>query len=720
MVAVHALRLRWPWVVLLGMPLSVALAYTAYTTVPTPYTAYSELLCQPRRFLFETKEDDPRFDVYKQTVMRMIKDPNVIDAAFRDSAMTKLRYYTEAPDTLVERINKDLRVSSPAQEFIRLELSGQHRHELAAVVNAMVDAYFNVVVKEDERAREERLGELQELLKEENQRLDLAKKHLLAKNVLIEAATAIQGDLKRQAQIDLQLQIRREISQLHPQIIELKLLLNSSDSNAEATVPAPSTEGFAPPEEIQELLSRDGQYAALSRELANSRRMRDEWQKRVQQPHREIERWSLAVEELDKKLADRWEELKPTIQEALQRNRTVASTDGPTTGTRAQLEERLTMLTTLMNTYQKELGTLKTEESKLAVDLAERESFAEDVASIKEVVEVYEKEAEKRRVEQKNAPDPIKVHQEARVPITPDMKMCYLATVAGAFSGVGLVAALFLLLEFQAQRIFEVSQLRSATALPVLGILPQVPIGLHRARTAKQRLTATYWRDVLFEAFDGVQSMLRHNRRCEEARIIMVASSAEGEGKTTATSQLALSFARSGYRVLLIDGDLRRPSLEREFGLSRKPGICEVLKGELSLDDALIHTDLAELDLLPAGQLTDKIRGLLSRDEHAGLLDELSQRYSFVFVDSAPVLLSADTMSLAKHVDGVLMIVRKDVTRVRGLEAALHRFDMIGVPVLGLLTIGLGDSTTMYRSDAYASISLPSPERGSQSPQSVP
>jgi Mrp family chromosome partitioning ATPase len=99
---------------------------------------------------------------------------------------------------------------------------------------------------------------------------------------------------------------------------------------------------------------------------------------------------------------------------------------------------------------------------------------------------------------------------------------------------------------------------------------------------------------------------------------------------------------------------------------------------------------------LPAGHLTDKTRGLLSRAETGKIFRELSLQYNYVFVDSAPVMASADTLSLSKHVDGVLMLVRKDFTRLRRLESALHRFDMIGVPVLGLLSIGLGDSATSY------------------------
>lgn len=729
--ALHAMRLQWPWIVFLGIPLSAVLAYTAWTTVPTPFTAYVELLCQPRRFFWETKEDEAQFSVYKQTMMRRIKDPQVIAAAMRKEDVAKTKYARESIDIL-EQINQDLVVSSPAQEFIRIELRGPDPKELNVLLKAIVDSFQVEVIDREQAARKDRLDGLRKLLTEEEDRLKSQREALKLVDQDLEAATDSQMDLRRQAKIDEQLEIRREMAKLHPQIIELELLLGAlatSDSAEPAGDEPRAVEGSAPEsaagplsaasqEELSALLMKDPEFVRLARTHEGHKRLLDEWRRRVNGPHREIERLELAVDQAAEQLARRRDEIEPALLDELYKSRSAAVLGTQGVSTRAQLDERLKMLKLLLARYDEQLSASKTEEASLANLMIEREQLTEQITSLKSTVDIYAQEVRKLEVELAKAPPPIVVSPAGvRVPVQPDQKKRYLATIAGAGGGVGLVAALLLLLELSIQRIFESSQIRTRTNLPLLGTVPLIPPGFRNPRTAKQRLTATYWRDVLQEAFDGVQSIVRHNERCAAARTIMVASSCEGEGKSTSAAQLALSFARAGYRVLLIDGDLRRPSLEKEFGIGTGPGLCEVLDGRATLDQAICHTELQELDLLLAGQLTDKVRGMLARDEHAPLFRELSQQYSFVFVDSAPVLASADTMSLAKHVDGVVMVVRKDVTRLRRLEASLHRFEMIGVPMLGLLSLGIGDSATVYTYNHYSGRTSRPSERESGPPR---
>ncbi len=146
------------------------------------------------------------------------------------------------------------------------------------------------------------------------------------------------------------------------------------------------------------------------------------------------------------------------------------------------------MLKALLTRYESELETLQAAEKTLATEFVDREAFAEDVAALKETTDIYSKEVQKRTVEQDLAPPAIRVHREARTPTIADAKKRTLFTAAGAFGGLGLVAALFILLEIVAQRISNISQVRVKTALPVLGALPLIPLNLNRLRSTKQRL----------------------------------------------------------------------------------------------------------------------------------------------------------------------------------------------------------------------------------------
>src|SRR5581483_6425465 len=169
-------------------------------------------------------------------------------------------------------------------------------------------------------------------------------------------------------------------------------------------------------------------------------------------------------------------------------------------------------------------------------------------------------------------------------------------------------------------RISELAAVRRNTSAHILGFIPLVPYGARTATPKRQRVSAAYWRSVLTEAFDEIRTVLLHSPRLMGTKSIIVASSSVGEGKTTSATQLALSLARSGYRVLLIDGDLRRPTLEREFNLPRQKGLCEVMSGLLPVAEAIHGSPVPELDLLPAGQITPKVRSLLSRAAHGPIL----------------------------------------------------------------------------------------------------
>lgn len=693
----HAVRMRWPFVVLLGIPLAAALGYLAWSTTPTPYTAHAELFCQPRKFFWETKDTGSGFDVYKQTTMRLITDPMVLTAALRNPEVSKTSFVQAAADP-IEKIARSVSVRSPAQEFIRLELQGQDPNELAKIINGVVDAFMEEVVVKDQQSRKDRLGGLQAVLAKEQEALELKQAQLRAINKQLEAPNETQGDVKRQARADMQLEIRRQMAQLQPQIIELELAVEAAKEAAATETGSSTTATIRGPDEDewQSLLMQDEQYARLAAQHAGAVRSLKAWTSRVADSHPKIAQLRAESTEAEAALKDRRKELEPIIQAELREAFGSGLSREQAGAPLAQQVDRLARMKELLERYSTELQSLQVAEKKYADDWVDRDELAEEIEVLKATVDAYAGEVRNRQVELENAPPAIRIHQRARVPSTPDTKKRLLATIAAVGAGLGLVTLLVLLLEFSALRISDMSLIRTKTSAPVLGVVPLIPTSLSGRRFGRPRASASFWRDVLREAFDGVQSMLRHSHSCSNARVIMVTSSAEGEGKTTCASQLALGFARAGYRVLLIDGDLKRPSLEREFSLEVKAGLCEVLEEKLPLDEAIIHTDLAELDLLPAGQLTDKTRGRLSRDEHAALFSQLSEHYDFVFVDTAPVLVSVDTLFLAKHVDGVLMLVRKDFTRLRRFESSLRRFELLGIPVLGLITIGLEDTAGGY------------------------
>src|SRR5262249_39861023 len=177
-----------------------------------------------------------------------------------------------------------------------------------------------------------------------------------------------------------------------------------------------------------------------------------------------------------------------------------------------------------------------------------------------------------------------------------------------------------------------------------------------------------------------------------------------GEGKTSLTAHLAVSIARSGRTILLIDSDMRKPTLHRLFGLSRGPGLGEVVRGETTAREAIRPTSVPGLWVLTAGTRTPTTPDTLARESTRALFNELRSGFDILLIDSCPVLPVADTLTLAQYVDGVILSLMRGVSRLPKLSAALHRLRLLGTPVLGAVVNGTDED--VYGSDYY--VSLPS------------
>jgi capsular exopolysaccharide synthesis family protein len=163
---------------------------------------------------------------------------------------------------------------------------------------------------------------------------------------------------------------------------------------------------------------------------------------------------------------------------------------------------------------------------------------------------------------------------------------------------------------------------------------------------------------------------------------------------------LAASLARSGRKTLIIDCDFRNPSLQRVLDIPQGVGLCEFLRGEIGLSEAIQATEAPGLDFLPAGELNSAARKALAQDRLRRLFDELKRNYDFIIVDSAPVLLVSDTLLISQNVDGVLFSVLRHVSRLPQVHAAHERLLSLGTTMLGAVVSGV--QTDVYESYEYA------------------
>ncbi len=202
------------------------------------------------------------------------------------------------------------------------------------------------------------------------------------------------------------------------------------------------------------------------------------------------------------------------------------------------------------------------------------------------------------------------------------------------------------------------------------------------------------------EAFHLIRAHLRYFNVDRELRTLLVASAAPGDGKTTVARHLAGAAARMGARVLLIEADLRRPTVAAQLDISSGPGLADVLIGMVSLNDAIQSIDLDQparqdsrgrmLDALVAGAALPPNPGELI-ESHAmeSLLEQVRSTYDLVVIDTPPLTAVSDAFPLLRKVDGVIIVGRVGRNR-RDVAERLHEtLTGAGAPLLGVVANGL-------------------------------
>lgn len=250
-------------------------------------------------------------------------------------------------------------------------------------------------------------------------------------------------------------------------------------------------------------------------------------------------------------------------------------------------------------------------------------------------------------------------------------------------------------------------EIEAHTGLSVYSVVPYTPdqttLDQSVAAGAKgiQLLAVTHPDSPPIEALRSLRIALQFATLEAGNNRVLITGATPGIGKSFVSGNFAAIMAHAGKRVLLIDADMRKGHLNKQFGLPRDGGLSELLAGELSAQQAIRAQVLPNLDVLTTGKLPTNPADMLMSETFVRLLDVLSAQYELVIIDTPPVLVAADTAAVAPYMGAVLLVARADQTQLGELNESAKRLAHAGKAVSGVIFNGIDLTRRHYGSHGY-------------------
>lgn len=199
------------------------------------------------------------------------------------------------------------------------------------------------------------------------------------------------------------------------------------------------------------------------------------------------------------------------------------------------------------------------------------------------------------------------------------------------------------------------------------------------------------------EAYNAIRTNLMFTQHGEKCPIFVVTSPTANNGKTINSANLAISFAQIGKKTLIIDSDMRNPSLHKLFSLSSKNGLSEILAG-LTDNIAVSKTDIENLSVLTAGKIPPNPAELLASERMDKLLAFVREHYDCVFIDTPPVNLVTDATVFAQKTTGYIIIIKTDTTKLPELKVTVNTLENLDSSILGFIINDINSNKKKYYS----------------------
>ncbi|MCX5662029.1 MAG: P-loop NTPase [Planctomycetota bacterium] len=610
-----------------------------------------------------------------QVINEVLKKPEVQDTDWFRSFSRRREGSTLAEQISAARnkLQDDLNASQPRNStFLEVSLRGRFQEDLPRVLNSVIQAYLyqNEVSSSTEssgvrqvftgmrRDAEAEVRRLEEAIRSSSVNMPL----LDAKGS--EAAMAFEKLNEETLRLDMAVQQARDS-------------YKSLEAATREGKVAPAPEDVALAEADQAILTRNERI----RQLRERRSVLLDGFGENHRAVREVDQSILATEQEKKKEMDRLLLERQSVKLNLAR----VAADG-LEAQRAGLEHKLVDARSRMEDLTRQIGELKNLNTNL--DLARKRQDEAD--QMLKNIDIRSKR-----------PDAVGV-KPAIQPTAPELVFPRFSTVVGGITALllAVVGGLVFTRETLDQRIKSPADVKLLPGVDLLGVLPEAtedPLGGKRIEGAVER-DAT---GLMAESFRHVRTAVLAAMDRNGYRSVMIVSGAAGAGVSAVTQNLAVSLAAVGRRVLVMEANLRRPSIHKLMNIPAEPGLAEVLSNHVKFDDAVRRRHDLNLDILTLGDPGSISPELFESTAFTTLLHRATSKYDLVLIDAPPGLITSESLLLARSVDAAVVVVRA-MSETRGAVCRLIRqLSGLRADVLGVVVNGVRTSAGGYFRENY-------------------
>ena len=330
------------------------------------------------------------------------------------------------------------------------------------------------------------------------------------------------------------------------------------------------------------------------------------------------------------------------------------------------LQSDLQNLQQQLDSVNQQINTISEKQTEMSTGQSQYQSLSDDLNRARADLGRTDQDIESLSTQIQQLATGLQWEQRPITPDSPSFPKLYISMIISVMLGLVLSIGIAFLREMMDTTVRSPRDISRVGSLTLLGMIPHedddpqsagvpLPMVIYQAPTS-----------IMAEGFRQVRTRLQHAASLDTTRSIMVTSSSPGDGKSLVASNLAAGLALNGRRILLVDSNFRKPSLDKSFAVDNNIGFSDVLASLDRFDAAVHKTQVPNLDLMPTGPRPSNPTELLESQMLLDFIERSLEEYDHIIFDTGPMLLISETAALAPRVDGVITVVRAR-TNSRGL-----------------------------------------------------